>query len=347
MNVFSFMHKCFSRYSVAALCVAASTMYGQYAGPTLTLPARVTNVSVSTDGQTPADLKVEVGDLIGIQVVGAPEIIFGQSHQPSVGGDTEAGQSVDGIKVNQQGNISLPFIGVVKVAGLTALEVADKLRQSWKDTGILTDPQVVVTLVGSPSRNVTVLGEVVRPSELRTITPIKLLDAIAACGGLTNFASHALVIHRRGLPDPIKVELGVDPVKAVLADLPLMPGDKLIIPRIGNVYILGAVKNNLAVPAQSDHALTVLRAVTLAGGVKFSAKRHNAKIIRYSESNQRLEIPVNYNAILAGKQSDIALNSEDILFFPVSAGRAIVSEGGIGVATSVLYGSMYAFATIR
>jgi len=347
MNSSSFQQNNVWRFVVAMCFILATTMHGQYAGPTVSLPARASNVSLIDSGQVPSDLQLTAGDVIQIQVAGAPELVIGQSHLANVGSGGGSVQSGDGFTVSQQGSISLPFLGIVKVEGLTTLEVAESLRTRWREKGILTDPQVVVSLVASPSRYVTVLGEVMHPAGISTITPIRLLDAIAACGGLTNFASHALVIHRKGVENPTTVELGVDPAKAVQADMALIPGDKLIIPRIGSIYILGAVKNTLAVPAQSDHAITVLRAVTLAGGLKFSAKSHSAKIIRVTENNQRTELPVDFRAILSGKQKDIALASEDILYFPTSAAKAVLTEGGIGIATSVLYGSMYALSTVR
>ena len=102
------------------------------------------------------------GDVISLATYGAPELSTTTSTSVNSPSSSGGGSSVTGLKVGTQGEIVLPYLGAVKVAGLTPSEAAVYLEKELKDKGILVDPQVTVALVDSPTRAITVLGEVQR-----------------------------------------------------------------------------------------------------------------------------------------------------------------------------------------
>ncbi len=95
-----------------------------------------------------------------------------------------AGKAVFGNLVDLDGNISLPMIGKVSVAGLTVTEAEDTIRAATRQ--YLKDATVKVRLL---SYKVTVLGEVKMPGIYYNFNShITVLDAISLAQGTTDFA---------------------------------------------------------------------------------------------------------------------------------------------------------------
>lgn len=74
-------------------------------------------------------------------------------------------------RINEQGNITMPLIGMVKVAGLSPNEAARAIGESFKKGEFLKNPQISVAVVTVRSRQVSVLGAVTRPGATRWTTP--------------------------------------------------------------------------------------------------------------------------------------------------------------------------------
>jgi polysaccharide export outer membrane protein len=244
---------------------------------------------------------------------------------------------MQGVKVGAKGEISLPYLGSVKLAGLTPTEAAAYLANALKQGGFLVDPQISVQIVDSPTRSITVIGEVMKPSPVPAFGQLRLLDAISACGGFTPLASHTVTVRRAGQQDAISVELGTDARMANASDIPLMPGDTVIVPRVGSVFVLGYVKTPAAIPLSGNAPITVLRALAMAGGVNYGAGLSKARIIRTTAENQQVEIRLDLRKIMFGRQQDVTLLSNDILLVPANAFKAGMAAGGAGVVASLLY----------
>ena len=90
------------------------------------------------------------------------------------------------IPVRPDGRISLPLVGELHVAGLTALQLQDTIAQHLKE--YLEHPQVTVIVQETKSQRINVVGEVQRPGSFEFGHPVTILDAIALAGGLRDFA---------------------------------------------------------------------------------------------------------------------------------------------------------------
>jgi polysaccharide export outer membrane protein len=201
----------------------------------------------------------------------------------------------------------------------------------------LTDPQISVGFVDSPTRAITVLGEVMKPAPIPAYGQLRLLDVISACGGFTPLASHTITVKRNGAADSITVELGADPSATGSIDVPLLPGDTVIVSRVGSIFVLGQVKTPSAIPLGYNSAITVLRALAMAGGVNYGAALSKARIIRTNADSQHVEIMLDLKKIMYGKQQDVALRSDDVLFIPSNAFKASIAAGGASVAITAFY----------
>ena len=103
-------------------------------------------------------------------------------------------------RLNGEGNLSLPLLGSVQLAGMTLTQAASRLTELYgKD--YLVNPRVNVTLVGYAKRRFTVLGQVNRPGsyEMPDGSPggIDLLEAVAMAGGYTRIAAPGRISVRR------------------------------------------------------------------------------------------------------------------------------------------------------
>jgi polysaccharide export outer membrane protein len=321
------------------LLFGTATAMGQFAGPAVSAPSPGMATPASALNAQYTDVKIRPGDVIAIATYGAPELSTTTS--TTIDNPGSGSGSASGIKVGAQGEIVLPYLGAVEVAGMTPPEAALFLEKSLKDQGILVDPQVSVSLIGSPTRVITVIGEVQKPSPVPAFGQLRLLDVISACGGFTALASHTITIRRPGEANPITVILGTDPKGTDATNIPLMAGDTVIVSKVGSVFVIGQVKTPSAIPLSSNTPVTVMRAIAMAGGVNFGAALSKVVVIRKTPDDQHVEIQMDLKKVMQGKEKDIALASDDVLLVPTSGFKAGMSMGGASVATGAVDSLIY------
>lgn len=293
-----------------------SVAMGQYAGPAVTTLSPTASAPPAAMHFQPGGLTIMPGDVLALDTYGVPELT-------STGAGGAGGLHVDG-----KGVVILPYLGTVKLAGMTTSEASEYLETQLKQDGILVNPQVSVQIMSSPTQVITVLGEVKKPEPVPVFgAQLRLLDVIAACGGFTPFASHTVIVHRRGDPQPITVNLGVDPTTTDASNIPLMSGDTVVVPHVGDAYIVGEVLRPQAIPLANNAPLTVIQAISMSGGLNYGAALSKAMIIRTNSDQQRVEIVFDLKKVLHGKEQDIALMANDILYIPTNGFKATISRG--------------------
>ena len=104
-------------------------------------------------------------------------------------------------RLNGEGNLSVPLLGSVHLAGMTLSQAASKLTELY-GRDYLVNPKVNVMLLGYAKRRFTMLGQVNRPGsyEMPDGNPegVDLLEAVAMAGGYTRIAAPERVSVRRG-----------------------------------------------------------------------------------------------------------------------------------------------------
>lgn len=95
--------------------------------------------------------------------------------------------SLEDIRVDQGGNISVPLVGTVRAAGLTPGALAANIEAGLRANQVRA-PSVAVNVLEVVSRNITVEGEVELPGIFPVETDMTLLRAIALARGPTEFA---------------------------------------------------------------------------------------------------------------------------------------------------------------
>jgi polysaccharide biosynthesis/export protein len=100
-------------------------------------------------------------------------------------------------------------------------------------------------------------------------------------------------------------------------NIAVKPNDVISVPRAPTVYVIGEVQKAGGYVLNDREDVTVLQALSMAGGVDKMAKPQDARILRLtSGSVARMEIPVNVTKILEGKNPDVRMQGDDILFVP-------------------------------
>lgn len=102
-------------------------------------------------------------------------------------------------RVRDDGKISVPFLQDVDVAGTTPSELSQRLQTKLKI--YVVNPVVTITVEELQPLKVSVLGEVARPGEFELQRGAGVLAAIAAAGGLTDYAHRDALYVLRTSPD--------------------------------------------------------------------------------------------------------------------------------------------------
>ena len=116
----------------------------------------------------------------------------------------------------------------------------------------------------------------------------------------------------------------------------VFPGDIVLVPKAAIAYVLGDVSHPGGIIMQNNHSqLTVLQAVALAGGTPSSAVPSRARLIHRSLDGTYQELNINVSRMQKGKEPDVLLHPDDVIFIPFSYLRNIGSNAsGIVAAAS-------------
>jgi polysaccharide export outer membrane protein len=266
-------------------------------------------------------------------------------------------------RVSATGSLDFPLLAApVQVAGLTPQRAAEVLSQKCMEAGLLSHPQISVTVRESRVHAVVIAGAIRNPQIYPVFGRIALLDILSQAGGLAEDAGSSVTITRgevsrrvlaaeagaageAGKSPPVPPTVTIDLRRLEETGDPVLnvdvyPGDWVTVQRAGVVYVLGAVNRAGGfVLTEARQQMTVLRAVALAESLKPTAKAKKAMIIRPNSSapGGREEIPVNLPAMMRGHAPDRPLQSNDILFVPDSNAAKALGKAVDAVTTSAGY----------
>ena len=258
------------------------------------------------------------------------------------------------VAVDLNGDIRLPMIGRVRVSGLTVAQVEAEVTGRLK-TYVLR-PDVSISIAEFRSQPVSVIGAVKTPGVQQVQGRKTLVEMLSLAGGLDTTAGPTLKITRRrewgqiplagAADDPTgqfslaEVRLksildAKDPEKNIL----VKPYDVISVPKADSVYVIGQVLKGGSFLLNDREDVTVLQALSMAGGLDRAAQPQNAKILRRrAGASERTEIAVNLKQIIDGKTSDVPMQPEDILFVPNSLSKRAglrALESAVQMATGV------------
>lgn len=263
---------------------------------------------------------ISPGDVLDVSVFGAPDL-----SQKAV--------------VNSAGNIYMPLIKYVHIAGMHVEDAQSVVENAYLVNDVLKSPHVSI-VIASYASGVVLMGEVVRPGIYPIVGAGKLFDILAEAGGPAATAGQVVTITHRGGTEPQIVTLTSDPIKSISADVPVQQGDTIIVSKAGVVYVVGEVNSPSGFLMDEKGQYTVMKVVAMAHGTTKLAKTSKARIVRRTSDGNK-EIPIPLDKILASKAPDIPMQSNDILFVPTNTGKQAAARGAqvaISLAsTAVIY----------
>jgi polysaccharide export outer membrane protein len=232
------------------------------------------------------------------------------------------------LRVDPNGNVSIPMVGSVHVGDLTLVAASSKIAAALRDAKILTEPQVNLNIEQYAGRDVTVLGEVHSPGRIELLAPRHLDDVIAMAGGETQYAGKLIEIrHEAGItPRTQEIYYSRSRDNHILSESMVLPGDTVTVKRAGIVYVLGAVTRPGGYLMQEDGDLNVTQALALAYGTTMPAAVGSMRLIRKQDDGRVEEIAIPYGDIVKGKVAPLRLQAEDVIYVPVSKIKVVLTQ---------------------
>jgi polysaccharide export outer membrane protein len=136
------------------------------------------------------------------------------------------------VSVRPDGKISLPLLNDVQAAGLTPIQLRDRLVEVSKQ--FFEDPSVSVVVKNINSRKVFITGQVSKPGPYALVAPTTVLQLISIAGGLQEYAdSKKILIIRNENGRPMSYAFNYKDVVArrnLRQNILLKPGDTVIVP---------------------------------------------------------------------------------------------------------------------
>jgi len=118
------------------------------------------------------------GDMIGVEVYDVPEL-------------------TRDLRVSQTGTIGLPLLPVrLYVVGLTETQAQQKISEILAANGLVTHPQVMVSVKDKRSKQITIVGAVARPQVYMADRPLTLVQVLAEAGGILPDAGDTVIVTR-------------------------------------------------------------------------------------------------------------------------------------------------------
>ena len=265
--------------AIAAPTVASLTVTQPTAAASTIAAASPSTITPAAEPQQ-ADLRLEalgMGDMVRVTVFRNPELT------------TEG-------RVSERGTILFPMIGEVNIAGLTPSQAGARIADKLRSGKYVVNPEVTVSMMQVNSRQVSVLGNVVKPGRYPLdSTTAHLTDVIALAGGVgpTGSDEVTIITNRGGKPEKVNVDMAEMFRRGDLTrNVTLEPGDTIYVHKAPMVYVYGEVQKGGAYRVEPN--MTVMQAIAMGGGITPRGTERGIKISRRDASGvKRVDADLN------------------------------------------------------
>jgi len=275
---------------------------------------RIDNVSFAelaglaqADSNAPADL-ISVGDALTISIFEAGGAnLFSHASESGVGNDSQ--QTLPRAVVDRDGDVQVPFVGVVHVEGLTPLQGAMAIKAALRQFAV--DPQVTLGVIQSQENSVSVLGEIKTSGHF----PVSahndhLLDVIATAGGPTRpLGDLSVQVIRAGKTAEVPL---ATLLKNSQDNIRLAPQDRVLLLYKPRKYSTFGALGRISEAQIEDEPLTLAAAISRAGGLDTnSANAANVLLFRFERPEVAAALGVTTPPAVKGVPIVYRLNMRD------------------------------------
>ena len=184
------------------------------------------------------------------------------------------------VRVAANNTIRVPLLGEIDIKGLTVSKVSSKIESLFAD-GYLVNPQVDVFIEEHRSKKAIILGQIISPGQYELRGKITFLEFVSKAGGLKTDAGNVATIKRKSEGENKQITIDLDlliKTGDTSLNIPVQDGDTIYISKARMYYVSGEVEKPDSYKYESD--LTVIKAITKAGGFSDIAAKSKVKIIR-------------------------------------------------------------------
>jgi polysaccharide export outer membrane protein len=259
--------------------------------------------------------KIGPGDVVGIVVYDHPEIVFSGIPATTVA-DPSSVSPAPGFIVSNTGQLSFPYVGALKVEGMTIQELENTLVQRL--ARVFKDPQLSVRVQAFRSKRAYIEGEVRQPGLLIfTDIPMTLAEALNRSGGLApNGDRSAINLTRDGKTTQLDLQAmadaGIDPTR-----IPLRSGDMVLVRSRDErkVSVVGEVTQQMGVLMRNGK-LSLNDALTEVGGINLTlANPRQIYVIRNEQQGGQSIFHLDAQTPTAFALADrFALRAKDVVY---------------------------------
>jgi polysaccharide export outer membrane protein len=233
---------------------------------------------------------IGAGDTLEVNIWEAPpSTLFGTGIiDPKLGPLTSRVTTLPEQLVSKEGNINVPFAGLIKAAGHSLPEIEAEIEAKLR--GKANQPQVIVRLTRNVTSKVIVVGEVTKSTVL-ALTPRgeRLLDALAAAEGVKQPVNKMTIQITRG---KAVYAMSLDTIiRDPAQNVPLQAGDVVTaLFQSSSFNALGATGKNEEIPFEAQ-GITLSQALARSGGVNDNRADPQAVFLFRFEPKDALEWP--------------------------------------------------------
>jgi polysaccharide export outer membrane protein len=250
---------------------------------------------------------------------------------------TDAPEFSGKFRVNQAGFLEMSSLPTpVRAEGKTPMELSKDLVKNLESAKLYREPTVNVFVDEYHSQTVSVVGAVAKPGLYSLHRRTSVIEIISEAGLLPTAGNRVTIIapapaagtgnsnktESQGAPKTLELSRlmrGLDGA----ANVELHDGEVISVASGEIVYVVGAVTKPGGFVMQDRIAgVSALQAIALAEGTtSIASTKHGLIIRRNGEGAIRENIPIDLSRIMSGKEGDVQLEANDILFVPVSGSK--------------------------
>ena len=261
--------------------------------------------------------RVGPGDVLSVTLLGAAD-----TNDPYAA-------TVLRVRVDDEGKIRLPLVGALEIAGLNLNQI-EKAVIDAHVPDFVKDVTVHVEVVSAEVTTVIVSGAAAQRGMITLASNERnVLYALALAGGYAVGTSGVVTVRplRPDAEERVYNLTRPDDVRRAMLAAPLESGDMIIVEAASNsaVYMTGLVNTPGPIAVPPDSSISLVRAVSAAGGLVDLLNPKEATLWRKMPDGQQVRVKVNIADIMAGEEPDLALRPGDILDVPHTAETRVLA----------------------
>ena len=214
-------------------------------------------------------------------------------------------------RVSQDGLVSFPMLGQVRIGGMTERKAEAKIRSALETQRLVQSPQVILLVEEQVSHQVSIVGKVSKPGKYPFTPGTTVVDILANAGGTSADGSDRVIVTRKSGKGKKTFVVDIASVLQdgdISLDIEVQANDKIYVPRQEVFYIYGEVAKPGSYPLYKH--MTVMQALSVSGGLTDKGTDRGVKIKRGNKEGKSITSDASLTEVL--KPNDVVFVKESL-----------------------------------